>query len=210
MRRYTGHKEDWGEFVDVKVNAPGLLKKQLVRAKRGTVWVSSVCDPYQPMEEKYELARKCLEQLAHHQFPVNIQTKSKLVLRDTDIFLQFEEIEVGLTITTDEEKIARLFEPMTSPISDRLDALEKIHSKGIKTFVFIGPLLPGNPDKLVESIEGKADKVLIDKMNYLNTVKRFYHLQNLQEAATDLFFNEYRDRLVNELTKRKMRFEVFF
>jgi len=210
MRRYTGHKEDWGKFVDVKVNAPGLLKKQLVRAKRGTVWVSSVCDPYQPLEEKYGLTRQCLKQLAHHQFPVNIQTKSKLVLRDLDIILQFEEIEVGFTITTDDENIARLFEPMTSPIRDRLDALEKIHSKGIRTFVFIGPLLPGTPEKLVESIEGKADNVLIDRMNYLNTVKRFYHRQDLKEAATDLFFYEYKDRLVNELTKRKMKFRVLF
>ena len=210
MKRYSGHKEPWGEFVDVKVNAPELLKKQLEKAKKGTVWISSVCDPYQPLESKYMLTRQCLKELADKQFPVNIQTKSKLVLRDLDLFLQFEEIEVGFTITTDDEKIAKLFEPRASPVKERLKALEKIHSKGIKTFAFIGPLLPGNPEKLIEQLEGMTDKIFIDKMNYLYTIRGFYHQQNLKEAVTDTFFSEYRERLINELKKRKMKFEVLF
>ncbi|RLC65761.1 MAG: radical SAM protein, partial [Chloroflexi bacterium] len=107
MRRYSGHKEPWGEFVDVKINAPELLKKQLERAKKGIVWISSVCDPYQSLEAKYKLTRRCLKELLMKQFPVNIQTKSKLVLRDLDLLLQFEEIEVGFTITTDDERIAK-------------------------------------------------------------------------------------------------------
>ena len=55
MRRYSGHVEPWGQFVDVKINAPELLRKQLEKAKRGIVWISSVCDPYLPLEAKYEL-----------------------------------------------------------------------------------------------------------------------------------------------------------
>ncbi len=105
MRRYSGHKEPWGKFVDVKINAPELLRKQLEKARKGTVWVSSVCDPYQPIEAKYELTRRCLIELANKQFPVTIQTKSKLVLRDLDLFRQFDEIEVGVTITTDDEEV---------------------------------------------------------------------------------------------------------
>ena len=109
MKRYSGHKEPWGEFVDVKINAPEVLRKQLQRAKRGTVWISSVCDPYQPLEAKYELTRRCLKELLEKQFPVNIQTKSKLVLRDMDLLTEFKEIEVGFTITTSDEKIAETF-----------------------------------------------------------------------------------------------------
>jgi DNA repair photolyase len=105
MRRYSGHKEAWGEFVDVKINAHEVLKKQLDRAKRGTVWVSSVCDPYQPLEEKYNITQRCLKELVKKQFSVNIQTKSKLALRDLDVFQEFEEIEVGFTITTDDEGV---------------------------------------------------------------------------------------------------------
>jgi len=210
MRRYSGHKEPWGQFVDVKVNAPELLKKQLQKARRGTVWISSVCDPYQPLEAKYRLTRQCLKELADKQFPVNIQTKSKLVLRDLDLFLEFEEIDVGFTITTDDEEVAMLFESRASPVKERLTVLEKIHDMGIRTFVFIGPLLPGNPERLIERLDGITNKVLIDKINYLNTIKGFYHQQGLKGAATDTFFNKYKQRFISELEKRKMEFEVLF
>lgn len=210
MRRYSGHKEPWGEFVDVKVNAPELLKKQLERAKKGIVWISSVCDPYQPLEAKYKLTRQCLKELIEKQFPVNIQTKSKLILRDLDLLLQFEDIEVGFTITTDDEKIAKLFESRASSVKERLNALDEIHSNGIKTFAFVGPLLPEDPEKLVGFLEGKTDKVYIDKMNYLYTIRRFYHQHGLEEATTDKFFLEFKERLINELKKKKMKFEVLF
>jgi len=210
MRRYSGHKEAWGEFVDVKINAPEVLRKQLEKAKRGTVWTSSVCDPYQPLEAKYALTRQCLRELADKQFPVNIQTKSDLVLRDLDLFLEFEEIEVGFTITTDDERMAKLFEPGASTVDERLKALEKIHSNGIKTFVFIGPILPGNPEKFIKRLEGKADKILIDRMNYLSTIREFYYQQSLDRAGTNRFFSEYRERFINELNRRKMKFEALF
>jgi len=210
MKRYSGHKEAWGDFVDVKINAPEVLQKQLNKAKRGTVWISSVCDPYQPLEATYELTRRCLKELVKKQFPVNIQTKSELVLRDLDLFKEFEEIEVGFTITTDDEKVAKLFEPKASPVKDRLTALAKIHSSGIKTFVFIGPLLPGNPEKLIENLSEKADTIFIDKMNYLNSIKGFYHRFGLNRGTTDEFFKEYKERLVSELLKRKMKFQVLF
>lgn len=210
MRRYSGHSEPWGEFVDVKVNSPLLLRKQLQRAKKGTVWVSSVCDPYQPLEAKYQLTRQCLKELAEKQFPVNIQTKSALVLRDLDILQQLEDIEVGFTITTDDERTARLFEPKASTVKERLEALERIHSRGIKTFVFIGPLLPANPERFVELLQGKADRILIDRMNYLSAIRGFYHRNNLLAATTDKFFFEYKKRYIEALAKRRIEFEVFF
>jgi len=210
MKRYSGHKEAWGDFVDVKINAPEVLQKQLGKAKKGMVWISSVCDPYQPLEATYELTRRCLKELLRKQFPVNIQTKSELVLRDLDLIKEFEEIEVGFTITTDDEKVAKLFEPKASPVKDRLTALAKIHSCGIKTFAFVGPLLPGNPEKLIENLAEKADTIFIDKMNYLNSIKGFYHRFGLHRGTTDKFFKEYKERLVSELTKRKMKFHVLF
>jgi DNA repair photolyase len=210
MKRYSGHKEPWGEFVDVKINAPEVLRKQLQRAKRGTVWISSVCDPYQPLEAQYELTRGCLKELLHRQFPVNIQTKSRLVLRDVDLAKDFENIEVGFTVTTTDEKIARLFEPGAASVAERLKALEKLHSSKIRTFAFIGPLLPGDPEKLVADLEGLVDRVFIDRMNYLNQTKAFYRRLNLEWAAQDEFFQEYKARLISELKKRKMKFEAVF
>ena len=210
MKRYSGHKEPWGEFVDVKINAPEVLRKQLQRAKRGTVWISSVCDPYQPLEAKYELTRRCLKELLEKQFPVNIQTKSKLVLRDMNLLKDFKEIEVGFTITTNDEKIARSFEPGAASVSDRMKALEKLHASGIRTFAFIGPLLPGDPEKLVADLAGLVDKVFIDRMNYLNQIKAFYRQLNLEWATEDEFFQEYKGRLISELKKRRMKFEAVF
>jgi DNA repair photolyase len=210
MRRYSGHSEAWGEFVDVKVNAPEILKNQLDKAKRGTVWISSVCDPYQPLEARYRLMRPCLKELANKDFPVNIQTKSKLVLRDVDLFQEFKAIEVGFTITTDNEQVAKLFEPGAAPVKERLEALETIHSSGVKTFAFVGPVLPGNPERLIASLEGKVDTVFIDRMNYVYAVRGFYHQMGLQGNMTDRFFLEYRERLVSELEKRNMKFQALF
>jgi DNA repair photolyase len=210
MPRYSGHREPWGEFVDVKVNAVDLLRRQIERAKKGTVWISSVCDPYQPLEAKYRLTRGCLEELLKKQFPVNIQTKSKLVLRDLDLFGKFETIDVGLTIATDDEKIANLFEPQASPVKERIKTLETIHNAGIRTFAFIGPLLPGNPEMLVDGLAGKVDYVYIDRMNYTSAVRSFYQAVGLKEALKDSFFREYKERLSRELRRRHMTFEVFF
>ena len=210
MKRYSGHKEPWGEFVDVKINAPEVLGKQLRRAKKGTVWISSVCDPYQPLEAKYELTRRCLKELLEAQFPVNIQTKSKLVLRDLDLFKNFEDIEVGFTITTNEEKTAALFEPGAASVAERLKALEKLHTSGIRTFAFIGPLLPGKPEKLVADLSSLVDKVFIDRMNYLGQIRAFYRQLKLEWATEDEFFLDYKARLVAELRKRKMKFEAIF
>jgi DNA repair photolyase len=174
------------------------------------VWISSVCDPYQPLEEKYKLTRQCLVELAEKPFPLNIQTKSALILRDLDLFLKITQIEVGFTITTDEEKMARLFEPGASSVAERISALEKIHGAGVKTFVFLGPLVPGNPGRLVESLEGKVDKVLIDRMNYIDSLREFYIRHNLDYAMSESFFREHKKRLVAELEKRKMPYEVLF
>jgi DNA repair photolyase len=210
MRRYSGHREPWGAFVDVKVNAPELLRKQVVKAKKGTVWLSSVCDPYQPLEKKYKLTRQCLDILAEAQFPVNLQTKMTLVLRDLDIIERFKEIEVGMTLTTDDEGIARMFEPGASPVSDRIAALEKIHSRGVKTFAFVGPLLPGGPERLIASLAGKVNKVLVDRMNYLETVIGLYRKFGLSEAATDTFFRQQAHTIAREAAKRGLRCEILF
>ena len=210
MKRYSGHKEPWGEFVDVKINAAEVLEKQLARARKGVVWISSVCDPYQPIEKIYAATRSCLEVLAAKQFPVNIQTKSTLILRDLDILQKFEQVEAGFTITTDNEAVARQFEAGAPPIKQRIAALKKIRSAGIPTFAFIGPILPGNPQNLIQYLEEAADRVLIDRMNYLSTIKSIYRRLGFHREMEDSYFDETRERLILELSRRGMNYEVFF
>jgi len=98
MKRFTGHKEPWGEFVDVKINGPDLLPLEIKRKRKGNVWVSGVCDPYQPLEAKYRLTRSCLKILREHDWPVIVQTRSPLVLRDIDVLKGARDFEVGFTL----------------------------------------------------------------------------------------------------------------
>jgi len=165
MKRFTGHTEQWGRFVDVKINAPEVLEKEQAKRRKGTVWVSGVCDPYQPIEMKYRLTRRCLEILQKRKWSVVIQTKSHLVLKDIDLFKQFDHLEVGLTITTASEAIRRIFEPNAPPIRKRLEALEALFNQGIVTFVMIAPVLP-EAEGLVDLLARKVHYVIIDKMNY--------------------------------------------
>ncbi|MDD1680757.1 MAG: radical SAM protein, partial [Methanoregula sp.] len=143
MKRVTGHKEPWGEFVDVKINAAELLQREISKKKRGRVWISGVCDPYQPLEAHYRLTRQCLEILARNNWPVIIQTRSPLVLRDIDIIKEFQDIEVGLSVTTADDNIRKLFEPDAPPIGDRIMALDELHKPGIRTYAMVAPVLPG-------------------------------------------------------------------
>ncbi len=111
MKRVTRHSEPGGEFVDVKINAPSLLQAETRKKKRARIWVSGVCDPYQPLEGHYRLTRQCLEILAGNRWPVVVQTRSPLVLRDLDIIRGARDFEVGLSVTTADDRIRELFEP---------------------------------------------------------------------------------------------------
>jgi len=187
MKRFTGHKEPWGQFVDVKINAVELLQVEIKKKKKGNVWVSGVCDPYQPLERKYELTRQCLEILAQNDWPVAIQTRSPLVLRDIDVLKMGKYFEVGLTITTADDETRKLFEPYAPPIAARLRALDELHRSGIRTYAMIAPLLPG-AEGLAQHLEGKVDYVLTDRMNY-HYADWVYRKYGLEDKLSDEYFD---------------------
>ncbi len=190
MRRFTNHQEPWGEFIDIKVNAPQILERELQRAKRGVVAISTVTDPYQPIEREYRITRKCLELLLRYHYPVNILTRSTLCLRDVDLFKEFKEIEVGITITTHDEGLRRLFEPRSPSIFERVRTLEILSREGIKTYVFIGPILPTNPVELVRMLDGLVEEVFIDRMNYTFKVASLYRKARLERYLEDDYFHQ--------------------
>ncbi len=193
MKRYTGHSEPWGDFVDVKINAPELLLKEIQKKKRGRVWISGVCDAYQPLEKKYRLTRRCIEILAEHGWPFTIQTKSPLILRDLELLKRAADCEVGFTITTADEKVRKIFEPYAPPIDKRVEALELLHSEGIKTFVMIAPMLP-NAEGLVGMLKGRVDHVLIDRLNY-HYADWAFKKHEMQWALDDEFFEQKGEEL---------------
>lgn len=186
MKRFTGHKEKWGEFVDIKINAPELLAEEIKRKKVGRVWISGVCDPYQPLENRYMITKRCIDILVNNSWPLTIQTKSTLVLRDIEILKRANNIEVGFTITTADEKIRRIFESGASPSCDRIMALADLHTKKIITYAMIAPILPGAED-LVSKLKGKVDYVVLDRLNY-HYADWAYKKYGLQWASEDNFF----------------------
>ncbi len=199
MKRFTGHKEPWGTFVDVKVNAPELLKAEIVRKKKDRVWVSGVCDPYQPLEGKYRLTRQCLEILAEHDWPVILQTRSALILRDLDILKKGSQFEAGFSVTTADDRIRKIFEPNAPPVQQRIRALEELHQAGIRTFAMIAPMLPG-AEGLAELLAGKVDSVRLDRMNY-HYADWVYHQNGLEEYLTDEYFCRVEAQLTSGFNK---------
>jgi DNA repair photolyase len=193
MKRFTGHRERWGEFVDVKINAPELLASEVKKKKVGRVWISGVCDPYQPLEKKYMLTKRCLEILVESAWPFTVQTKSSLVLRDIEILKRADDVEVGFTITTADEKIRKIFEPGASPASERIEALAHLHAVGIRTFVMVAPILPG-AEGLVSALKGKVEYVIIDRLNY-HYADWAYKKYGMQWAREDSFFSEKGEEL---------------
>ena len=171
MKRFSGHKEEWGAFVDAKINAAEVLAKQMQRAKPGNIVFGTVTDAYQPLERKYQITRACLEVLTALDFPVSILTKSNLVLRDLDLLRCLPDIEVGFTIATLDEEVRRVFEPHSPPVPARLAALADLAEAEIKTWAFCGQLLPFLPageeqmDALFRELaEAGVSHIIVDSM----------------------------------------------
>jgi DNA repair photolyase len=210
MKRFTGHLEPWGEFVDVKVNAPEVLRRQLRRARKGSILIGTVTDPYQPAEKHYRITRGCLEALLERQFSVNLLTRSPLVVRDIDLFGRFEDISVGLSVTTDREEIKKIFEPSAPSIRSRVEALKALHGKGIPTYVFIGPTLPLDPGRLLEMLTGIVDEVLIDRLNYPNKVKGLYRKAGYAPYLEEAYFIQIASILKEDFEKKGTPVSVIF
>jgi DNA repair photolyase len=208
MKRFTGHKEPWGEFVDIKTNGPELLQGEVRKMRPSRVWVSGVCDSYQPLEKRYEVTRKCLEVLVRHDWPITVQTKSSLVLRDIDLLRRTDKVEVGLSVTTGDEEVRQLFEPSAPSIKERIKALEELHLAGIRTFAMIAPMLP-KAEELVTTLVGKVDYVLVDRMNY-HYGDWVYRKHNLESARRDDYFFTRGRELAHAFGKAGIECRVLF
>lgn len=139
----------WGDWVKVKENAVDLLQRAR-RAKSverrleegDTIYMSSVTDPYQPIEHKIGLTRRLLEELVELQPRLTIQTRSPIALRDIDLFQKFKYIRINFTITTDSEDVRFRYEPHCPAIEVRLKAAKQIMEAGVPIGISISPMLP--------------------------------------------------------------------
>ena len=200
--------EAWGGYLDVQINAPQLLEREIARAKPGTVMLSSVTDPYQPLEGKYQLTKRCLEILLGHDFPVTVLTRSPLVTRDAELLKKFKECAVGVSVTTNDDKIKDLFEPLTPQFKTRIETLRRLHDSGLRTYAFIGPMLKMDARAVAESVAPNADYVFIDKVNYPQLWKKIAEQNNIQLDAE--YFERTRDELVDILKGHGVKINALF
>jgi DNA repair photolyase len=145
-------EREWGTFVDAKVDAPAILRRELRDAERAPVFLSSASDPYQPIEARYKLTRRCLQELHAFGFPVVVLTRSPLVLRDLDVLRRMEWVRVGCSIST---AAGRAFEPGVPPVERRLETLRRLAEEGIETWVSLAPVIPGIVTFEIEALLSK-------------------------------------------------------
>ena len=150
MKRFTGHMEEWGRFLDVKI-WPEIKKPWRYAGKE--LFVGSVTDPYLPQEETYGRTRELLMQLKGSGAKLSIATKSDLILRDLDLISTFPDTRVSWSINTLDESFKKDMDKAVS-IERRLAAMEAFHKAGVRTTCFISPIFPGITD--VEAIIRRA------------------------------------------------------
>lgn len=165
--------------------------------------MSSVCDGWQPTEASYRLTRQCLEMLLYYGYPITILTKNALAGRDLDLFTAKDRVEFGVTITTLDESLRQLIEPKSSPPAERLALLEEAKRKGIKTYAFVGPLMPYLSDTeesltpLLKAVkEVGADYFYVDRLNPRFRV--WLSLKGLLQKYFPFLIEEYRRILFDD------------
>ncbi|MDE0463417.1 MAG: radical SAM protein [Caldilineaceae bacterium] len=155
-------EQTWGEWVTVKENAVNLMQKRRKGSLNGKrIYMSSVTDPYQPIESRLNLTRQLLEVLAeNHEPKLVVQTRSPIVTRDIDLYRRIKEnggrVQVNMTITTDDEAVRKAFEPSCPSNAQRLKAISQMQSSGIDSCITLTPLLLVNDsqqfiDELISS-----------------------------------------------------------
>ena len=193
MKRFTGHNEEWGQFIDIKLcDKPINLKKIYHKS----VFLSSVTDCYNPFEEKYQITRKILEQLLNAECSLGISTKSSLILRDIDLLKQFKDLKVSMSTNTINENFKNDMDNASS-ISDRFKTLKELHEQGIYTVLFMSPMFPMLTDykKIIEETKEYINEYWFENLNLRGSYKAkiLNYIKNSYPEYYDLYEKIYID-----------------
>lgn len=169
MKRFTNHSEDWGDFIDVKYWQP---IKSLKRYKDKELFIGSVTDPYQPVEEKYKRTRAILEQLKGSDAKLSIATKSDLILRDLELIKTFQNARISWSINTLDETFRSDMDKGVS-IERRLNAMKVFHDAGVRTTCFISPVFPELTDVniIIERVKSICNLIWLENLNLRGAFK---------------------------------------
>lgn len=183
MKRFTGHAEPWGEFVDVK-HWPAIRRPERYAGKE--LFIGSVTDPYQPLEETWKRTRALLEQMRGSGCRISIATKSDLVLRDLDLIRTFPNARVSWSINTLDEDFRREMDEAVS-IQRRLAAMKAFHDAGVRTTCFISPIFPGITDvpAILRRVKDQCNLVWLENLNLRGSYKSVI-LAYIRDQRADL------------------------
>lgn len=217
---YT-HQEDaaknWGDIIYVKKNIADALRSDIIGIPRGIVGLGTITDPYQPAESKYRLSRNILEILLKNGFRVTVQTKSPLVTRDIDIMSSYRKtVDVGITITTIEKAKSLQIETRTPSPAARISALRTLRNTGIRTWIFLGPIIRGfNDDSenlraIFEAAVETKSRIIYDfYASYRGSEALMHHnlpwLEINKRGASD---NKWRGGIEDQIEKLSLEYDV--
>lgn len=191
MKRFTNHTEDWGSFIDVKQCANPI---DITKLNGKSVFISSVTDCYNPIEENEKLTRSILKQLVPANCEITITTKSKLVLRDIDIIKQLKNVTVAISINTLDENF-RADMDNASTIEERINTLKVLHENGIRTVLFMSPIFPEitNFISIIEATKKFVFEYWFENLNlrgaYKKTILSYVkkHYPNLNTLYNEIY-----------------------
>jgi DNA repair photolyase len=224
MKRFTNHHEPWGKFIDIKVNAPDLIPEGTDKYKNKSIFISSVTDPYQPIERRCKLTRKVLARLVHLQFDLCILTKSDLIIRDIDLLKKFKKCRAGISLTLLDDKVRKEVEPLASSVERRIRTLKELKKAGINNYIFLSPMFPEMTawKKIINRTKGFVDEFWFENLNIRATnwpdIKRWLKAKHpdLLEKYREIYFtkSDYWDKIEKEIRlfgrKNNLDFSIYF
>ncbi len=224
MKRFSNHHEPWGKFLDVKINAADLIPQKTKRYKDKSIFISSVTDPYQPIERKYKLMRGILKNLIPLEPDLSLLTKSDLIIRDLDLLSQFKKCLVGVSLSLLDDSIRKKVEPFAVSIEKRIEVLRQLKRAGLQSFIFISPMFPEltNWRELVEKTKDFVDEFWFENLNLYPSIRYniFQWLKSshpvLLKKYQEIYFqkNNYWLEIEKEIKdyghKNKLNFKIYF
>lgn len=195
----------WGSYVDARTNAPEVLAEELRRLPpRPLKFCPIVSDPYQPIEARLGLTRRCLETIrdAEHAWATLVLTRTTLVLRDLDVLAEMPAAWVGASIPTIDDEARAHFEPRAASVADRLATLARLRAAGVRTFAVVQPVLPGPIEPLADALARTVASVSIDVLHGVEGAGADFDDPRFSHARADAWQRERAARLSDALAER--------
>lgn len=218
MVGFSKHSEAWGEFLDVKQTRKRI---NIFKLKHKKLMIGTVTDPYNEYEEKYRITRKVMEQLVCAETHISVVTKSKLVLRDIDLFKKMKDVEIVISLSILDESLRKKLELNSSSVAERLETLKILRENNIRTVVFVAPIIPEITDfkRIIETTKGLTDEYWFDKLNLRNSFKtnmfnfiekEYPIYKTIYNKKNSMYFDEISEQIEEYCNQNGIKYTDFY